>query len=119
MRGIIHLIIAFIISIIILPIGFIYSICKRVFESIDSYTYSCAYNINRLGAHVCADLFNYVLINKKSKLKYLFGKSDFTISYHIGRNLQFDSLSKIGKALNFFLNLIEKDHCIKAVKNES
>lgn len=101
----------------ILPIGFIYSVGKKLLNSIDSYTYSIAYNINVFSTFVCADLYNDTLV-KKTNNKYLFGYKNFSISYHLGRNLMLGSLSKVGILLNRLLDFIENNHTIKAVQKE-
>ncbi len=119
MRGVIHLLIAVILSSIFLPIGLIYSVGKRLFDAIDSYTYSIAYNINRLANVVCADLFNDTLIKRKHVNKFSFGTDGKSISYCIGRNLMIGSLSKAGLILNRLLDLIEKRHTLKAVETEN
>ena len=118
MRGLIHLIIAILLSIIFLPIGFIYSVGKKLFDVINSYTYSIAYNINRLANIVCQDLFNDTLIKKKYIKRFLFGADGKSISYCIGKNLLYGSLSKTGIILNKLLNWIEKEHTIKEVQKE-
>jgi 8-oxo-dGTP diphosphatase len=115
MRGLAHFITALILSIILLPIGFIYSVGKKLFDSIDVYLYSISFQINRLGNYVCGDLFNDLLIKKKAKGKYSFGNLDKSISYCIGQNLLLGSLSKLGLFINKILNTIEKEHTIKAI----
>lgn len=118
MRGLIHLIIAILLSVIFLPIGFFYSVGKKLFDAINSYTYSVAYNINRLSNVVCADLFNDTLIKKNYIKRFPFGSDGKSISYCIGKNLQLTSLSKVGIILNKILDFIEKEHTIKAIEKE-
>lgn len=125
MRGFIHLVAAIIIGSILLPIGFLYSVFKKLLEGIvfiDAYLYSVAYNINRFSTFICADLYNDTLIKRRidpiKESKYLFGKRTVSISYHIGKNYEFNSLSKAGKILNKILNFIEKDHTKKTVIKE-
>lgn len=122
MRGLIHLVAAIIIGSIVLPIGFLYSFFKKLLEGIDAYLYSVAYNINRFSTFICADLYNDTFLKRRidpiKESKYLFGKRTVSISYHIGKNYEFNSLSKTGKILNKILNFIEKDHTKKAVIKE-
>lgn len=118
MRGLLHLIAAIIISAFVLPIGFLYSVGNRILEKLDNYFYSIAYKINVFSTYVCSDFYNDILLKKNSITKFLFGKRNVSISYHIGKNIEYKSLSQVGKIINSILNIIEKDHCIKAVQRE-
>jgi hypothetical protein len=73
-----------------------------------------AKSIDKLGNVMCAELFNATLITRESE--YRFGKIEQTISMVIGYNLQVDTLSRVGRALNWILDKCEKDHCIKAIQ---
>lgn len=119
MRGLIHFIVAIIISSVVLPIGLIYSLGKRLLESIDAYLYSVAYHINVLSTYVCADLYNDTLLKKGKNKPFLFGIKYVSVSYHVGQNFILNTLSKSGKILNKILNLIEKDHTLKAIQKNN
>ena len=118
MRGLIHFIVALILSQLILSVGFVYSIGKKILESVNDYLYSIAYYINMYSTYVCAELYNDIFIKKNIGNKFLFGKRKVSISYHIGKNYQFNSLTFSGLLLYRLLNWIEKDHCIKAIQKE-
>ena len=64
---------------------------------------------NVVGQHI----FNNVLIVTNG---YKFGNVDETISSVIGKNQQTETLTIIGKILNWILNKIEKDHSIKSIE---
>jgi len=59
--------------------------------------------IDQLNNKVCKELFNDTLITKEG---YEFGKVDETISSAMGRNVLKNTLSPIGKGLNWILNLL-------------
>jgi hypothetical protein len=61
-------------------------------------------------------LFNDILIKKGG---HKFGNPDETISSVLGKNFLKGKLSLMGKGLNWILNLIEKDHSIKAIEHET
>jgi 8-oxo-dGTP diphosphatase len=46
---------------------------------------------------------------------YLFGNKKETISSVIGKNHLTNTLSPLGKALNTFLNFIDKDHSMNSI----
>jgi 8-oxo-dGTP diphosphatase len=46
-----------------------------------------------------------------------FGNPDETISSAIGRAKLSNKLTFVGKALDFFLNLIDKNHSIKSIED--
>jgi hypothetical protein len=115
MRGFILLIIALLLSVVLLPIGFTFQVIATLFRSIDSYLFQIAKSIDQHGNLVCAELFNLTLIKKKG---YRFGDMDKTISYALGRNAETKTLTYLGKKVCNLLNVIEKDHVKKAVEYE-
>jgi hypothetical protein len=115
MRGFILLIIALLLSVVLLPIGFTFQVIATLFRSIDSYLFQIAKSIDQHGNLVCAELFNLTLIKRKG---YKFGDMDKTISFVLGVNAETKTLTYLGKKVGLLLNIIEKDHLKKAVNHE-
>lgn len=113
MRGFILLIIALLLSVLILPIGFAFQIITSIFRAVDKYMFTIAKSIDQLGNVVCEHLFNVTLIKKNG---YKFGNEDVTISHVLGMNEKTDTLSFAGKMLAWLLNTIDKDHNQKAIE---
>jgi hypothetical protein len=74
-----------------------------------------AMSIDQLANKVCKELFNDILITKDG---YKFGHIDETISSATGRNVLKGTLSPIGKGLNWILNVLDKDHCVKHIEHD-
>lgn len=115
MRGLILLITALLLSVILMPIGFVFQIMVTLFRAVDTYLFHIAKSIDQHGNVVCAELFNLTLIKRKG---YKFGDMDKTISYVLGINAENKTLTYLGKKVGNLLNTIEKDHLIKAVNYE-
>jgi len=116
MRGFILLIIALLLAIVLLPVGFAFQIITTLFKSVNRYLFTIAKSIDQLGNVVCADLFNTTLIKKNG---YKFGHEDVTISHVLGMNKKINTLTFTGKTLSWLLNIIEKDHVEKAIEYDS
>jgi hypothetical protein len=106
------LIIAIIISIILFPIGFIFSM---FYPGRKKYIYNIALSIDQLGNVVCARLFNFFLIDITG---HKFGNEDETISGVIGKNKRTNTLTGLGIALDYILELIDKNHTVKAIEED-
>jgi hypothetical protein len=115
MRGFILLIIALLLSVVLLPIGFTFQVIATLFRSIDTYLFHIAKSIDQHGNLVCAELFNLTLIKRKG---YKFGDMDKTISFVLGVNAETKTLTYLGKKVCNLLDIIEKDHVKKAVEYE-
>jgi len=113
MRGFILLVIALLLSVVLLPVGFVFQVVTTLFKSINKYLFTIAKSIDQLGNVVCADLFNTTLIKKGD---YTFGNEDVTISHVLGMNKKINTLTFTGKLLSNFLNLIDKQHVEKAIE---
>ena len=85
------------------------------FLNISQYLRQVAISIDQLGNVVCSDLFDVTLIKKEG---YNFGNPDETISGVLGKNQKLNTLSLVGKILNFILSQIEKDHSIKSIEED-
>jgi hypothetical protein len=113
MRGFILLIIALLLAIILLPVGFAFQVVTTFFRHINRYLFTIAKSIDQLGNVVCADLLNHTMIKRDG---YKFGHEDVTISHVLGVNKKINTLTYTGKLLSNLLNLIEKDHVEKAIE---
>jgi hypothetical protein len=109
----IELLSAILISIILFPIGFIISI---FYPNKRKYLYKIAMGIDQLGNVVCGQLFNLILVKKTSIHK--FGNEDETISSVIGKNKQSITLTFTGQLLDKLLDIIDKNHSIKAIEED-
>ena len=77
------------------------------------YFKSSAVSLDRFGNHEFRTLFNWALRKKEG---YKFGNFEETISSALGKNQRDGTLTKIGKALVWILDKIEKEHCKKSIK---
>ena len=76
------------------------------------YFKSSAINLDKFGNREFRTFFNKLLIVSKG---YKFGNEKETISGVLGKNQRDNTLSKIGKVLVWFLDKIDKDHCLKSI----
>lgn len=111
-------IILFVTSIVLISIffgiGVITALIKIIFYKASTrYFKDCAITIDVLGNVLCQHLFNVILIKENSKNK--FGKLDYTISKTLGLNQMDETLTCGGILLVKFLDLFEKDHCLKSI----
>jgi len=106
------LLVAIIISIILFPIGFIFSM---FYSGRRKYLYNIALGIDQLGNVVCARLFNFFLIDIDG---HKFGNEDETISGVIGKNKRKNTLTGLGIILDSILELLDKNHSIKAIEED-
>lgn len=107
--NIILLIVAIMLCMALFPVGFVIAI---LYSDWVKYLHDVCIGLDQLGNIVCSRLFNMVLV----KGDY-FGNPDETISSAIGRAKLSNKLTFVGKALDFFLNLIDKNHSIKSIEN--
>lgn len=106
------LILAILLSVILFPIGFIFSM---FYPKRGKYMYKIALGIDQLGNVVCARLFNFFLIDIEG---HQFGNEDETISSVLGKNKKTNTLTLFGIALDMFLELIDKNHSINAIEED-
>ena len=120
--GVLLFIIALVLSVVLYPLGLVYSFIKLIalfrFKSalkhIDDIFYMCAVLIDVMGNVFMKHVFNDLLI-KKGGLD--FGNPTKTISFVLGANKHKGKLTKLGKFVADVLNKIEKNHVEKAYKN--
>ena len=81
---------------------------------IKNYFLETAIDIDRFGNRNFRTLLNTTLITKDG---YKFGDYRETISSALGKNKLKNTLTKTGKALCAILDFLDKDHCIKSIRN--
>lgn len=121
--GIILYIVSLIISVILLPIGFIYMIFKMIYKrkffqeglpAINQKFKKLATAVDIYGNVACSELFNDILIKKESVDR--FGNYGETISSVIGKNKLTNTLTNTGKILDAVLDFFDPNHSIKSIK---
>ena len=110
--------IAIVLLIFTTPIGFFYALLRQLFfdklKSLSVYFLEVAISIDNTGNVMMQHLLNDFLLIKQ-KDTYYFGNKKETISSVIGKNSLTNTLSPLGKALNAFLNWIDKDHSFNSI----
>lgn len=107
-------IILFIVAIILfLPLSIINFIVVAFKGKAEKYFLSSAINLDRFGNYEFRTLFNLTL---KKKEGYKFGDFRETISSVLGKNQRDNTLSRTGKILAFILDVLDKEHCKKSIK---
>lgn len=98
------------------PIGFVYGILHSLFtkgfRSLGEYLLKIAISIDQLGNVLMQHLLNVLCVKKGG---YFFGNRDETISSALGRNKQLATLTGFGKAIDSFLDQIDKDHSLNSI----
>lgn len=77
------------------------------------YFRSTAVNIDKFGNREFRTLWNKAL---RTDDGYKFGNPEETISSALGKNERDGTLSRTGKALTCILNLLDKNHGLKSIK---
>ena len=110
--------IAIVLLIFTTPIGFFYALLRQLFfgklKSLSVYFLEVAISIDNTGNVMMQYLLNDFLLTKRQET-YYFGNKKETISSVIGKNSLTNTLSALGKALNAFLNWIDKDHSFNSI----
>ena len=100
------------------PIGFLYAIIRQAYssksKSLNVYFIEVALVLDEVGNVTMQHLLNDILIIKNDQA-YFFGRKDETISSVIGKNSLTNTLSPLGRALNSFLNFLDKDHSLNSI----
>ena len=115
MLGFILLTISILLSVILLPLGWLYSLVtlRLSVGKLGAYFKTIAISIDQLGNVVMSNLLNDILIKDYG---YKFGDEDETISKVLGINKANNTLLKTGKIVSSILNKIDKNHVEKASK---
>jgi len=110
--------IAFVLLITTAPIGFFYALLRQLFfgklKTLSEFFLEVAISIDNTGNLMMQHLLNDLLLIKRPTT-YYFGNKKETISSVIGKNSLTNTLSPLGKALNAFLNWIDKDHSFNSI----
>jgi len=110
--------IALLLLLITAPIGFVYALLRQlIFEkakSLSLFFIELALVLDEAGNVVMQHLLNDALL-VKNEHTYFFGNKKETISSVIGKNSLTGTLSTLGKALDAFLNLIDKGHALNSI----
>ena len=100
------------------PIGFLYALLRQLFfgklKTLSVFFLEVAISIDNTGNVIMQYLLNDLLLVKRPTT-YYFGNKKETISSVIGKNSLTNTLSPLGKALNAFLNWIDKDHSFNSI----
>jgi 8-oxo-dGTP diphosphatase len=110
--------IALLLLLITAPIGFVYALIRQlIFEkakTLSLFFIEIALVLDEAGNVVMQHLLNDTLLIKKQNT-YYFGNKKETISSVIGKNSLTGTLSTLGKALDAFLNFIDKGHALNSI----
>jgi 8-oxo-dGTP diphosphatase len=111
--GLILLIIAILLSWILFPLGWFYSLItlRLKWSRLNDYALSIAISLDQMGNVVLSNVMNDLLIEKGG---YRFGNPDDTISAVLGFNKKIGMLKKGGKLLSSLLNKLDANHVEKA-----
>lgn len=115
MKGFVLLVIAVLMSVVLYPLGWIYSIItfRGSLKKLGSWWFVMAVSVDQLGNVVMSTLFNDILIKKYG---YEFGNEDLTVSAVLGVNKKMGTLTKLGKFIADVLNKIDPNHVEKAIE---
>ena len=118
LKSILLFCIAFMLLTITAPFGFIYTILRQIIfnqaKSLSIFFTEVALVLDEAGNVVMQHLLNDTLL-VKSNNTYYFGNKKETISSVIGKNFLTNTLTMLGKALNAFLNFIDKGHSLNSI----
>ena len=110
--------IAFVLLVATTPIGFVYALLRQLFvgkiKTLQIYFIEVALALDNAGNVIMQHILNDTLLVKNTNT-YQFGNKKETISSVIGKNHLTNTLSPLGKALNSFLNFIDKDHSLNSI----
>ena len=110
--------IAFVLLVTTTPIGFVYALVRQLFvgkiKTLQIYFIEVALALDNAGNVIMQHLLNDTLLINNTNT-YQFGNKKETISSVIGKNHLANTLSPLGKALNSFLNFIDKDHSLNSI----
>lgn len=91
---------------------------KKLYQGVNRIariTYVAALSIDQFANVAFQEFWNITLIKKQG---YKFGNPDETISGVLGKNKKRNTLSKIGKTLDFILDKLDPNHSIKSIEQD-
>jgi len=110
MKNLLLFTIAFVLFVVVLPFALIFTALDTVFDLLGDL----AKSIDMAGNVLLRKPMNMWL---KKEDGYQFGNPKETISYVLGMNELYHKLTGAGRSLCWILNLIDKNHCQKAIIN--
>ena len=114
MKSLLLFLIAVILAMVLLPLGFLYALVTfRVSKS--KYLFNLAFALDKIGNATLGVLMNDTLLNKRG---IDFGHYDQTISKILGRNKKLNRLTFLGKFVANILNAVDPNHVEKASKEK-
>lgn len=119
--GIILYLISLILQILLVPVGVIFGLFKAIYHTrfIDGFKKANAkFRKMAIGTDIFGNVYAEELFDAwfiTSAAVHTFGNYGETISAVLGHNQIQGTLTRTGKLLVKILDLIEKDHCIKAI----
>lgn len=116
MKNLILALLSIVIFVCIEPVSFVYvNFFKQKFhwKRLSGYYRTYAVGIDRFGNNTYRSLFNAVLIKENG---YQFGNFNETISSVLGKNQRDRTLTETGRILVWILDKIDKDHCLKSIR---
>ncbi len=100
------------------PFGFLYAIIRQTIsaksKSLNIYFIEVALVLDEVGNVMMQHFLNDTLLITSTET-YYFGNKSETISSVIGKNSLTNTLSPLGRALNSFLNFLDKDHSLNSI----
>ena len=112
MKNLLLFIIAFVLFVVVVPFALIFTALDTAFDLLGDL----AKSIDMAGNVLLRKPMNMWL---KKEDGYNFGNPKETISYVLGMNELYHKLTGAGRGLCWILNLIDNNHCQKAIKNNS
>ena len=116
LTGVLLLFISIILFILTVPLGIIYGYLYKLFTKsiagLGEFSLNIAISIDQLGNVIMQYLLNHVMIVSGG---YKFGNRDETISSVIGKNIERNTLSRVGKLLNITLDFIDAGHSLNSI----
>jgi 8-oxo-dGTP diphosphatase len=113
--GLILLLISTILKLALSPILYTYGMIVSLYRhEFNKWNNKLAISKDQYGNTLGKYLFDRLLITKLSKNH--FGNVDETISSVLGKNKVDNTLTKLGKVIDFILNSLEENHSIKAIE---
>lgn len=114
--GILLFLVSIILFIITVPIGFVYGLLFNLFTKfivgLGDYCLKIAISIDQLGNVIMQHILNHLWITKEG---YKFGNRDETISSVLGKNIETNTLTGFGKAINKVLDIIDPGHSLNSI----
>lgn len=118
-------ILSVVLSVILIPIGILFGILVKIYQNkffkeglpmINQKFKRLATGLDIFGNVAAPELFDYCLLTKDSNNR--FGDYGETISSVIGKNKIRNTLSKTGIYLDKILDILDKNHSIKSIKDD-